>query len=266
MKKIITVFVAVVLLVVVSGCESSSSDKKDELVVGMELAYPPFETKDESGNPSGVSVDIALAFGEYLGKDVKIVNTAWDGLIPSLKTDGLDMVISSMTVTPERSEEVLFSDPYAQAKLAMLTNKESNITSEDDVNNSNVTIAVKLGSTGEFFAKDNYPEANITVLNDESACVTEVLQGKADIFIYDQLTVYRNWQSDTDTLSALFIDQQTPEYWAMATNLDNQELVDEFNAFLEEYINDGGLEDVTEKYLHEEKQAFDELGFTWFFD
>jgi polar amino acid transport system substrate-binding protein len=58
----------------------------DKLVVGMELAYPPFETKDADGNPSGVSVDFAKAFGESIGREVEIQNIAWDGLIPALQT------------------------------------------------------------------------------------------------------------------------------------------------------------------------------------
>lgn len=98
---------------------------RNTLVVAMELAYPPFETKDADGNPSGVSVDFAKAFGEYIGKDVVIENIAWDGLIPALQTGKADMVMSSMTITDERKEKVDFSEPYANALLALLTNKDS---------------------------------------------------------------------------------------------------------------------------------------------
>jgi len=43
----------------------------------MELAYPPFETKDDKGNPAGISVDLAKALGEFLERPVKIENTNW---------------------------------------------------------------------------------------------------------------------------------------------------------------------------------------------
>ena len=143
-KNILGMVIAVV--VCVGTCISCS--KKNErievsrkqttdikpLTVAMELAYPPFETKDTDGNPSGISVDFAKAFGAYIGRTVKIVNTQWDGLIPSLQTGKADMIISSMTITPEREKVVDFSVPYANAMLGILANKNSGITKAADLN------------------------------------------------------------------------------------------------------------------------------------
>ena len=70
------------------------------LRVGMELSYPPFEMRDESGAPSGVSVEIARALGDSLGRAVDIQNLPFDGLIPALKTSKIDLILSSMTATP----------------------------------------------------------------------------------------------------------------------------------------------------------------------
>lgn len=130
-----------------SGKESSSeaggdSQEQEVLTVAMELAYPPFETKDEQGNPSGVSVDFMKDFGEYIGKEIRIENISFDGLIPSLQTGKADMVMSSMTITEERKETVDFSEPYANALLAVLTNKDSQITSVDDLNQEGKKVAV----------------------------------------------------------------------------------------------------------------------------
>ena len=65
---------------------SASTDGKT-LRVAMELAYPPFETKDDAGNPEGLAVDFIRDFGAAYGYDVQIENTAWDGLIPSLQSE-----------------------------------------------------------------------------------------------------------------------------------------------------------------------------------
>lgn len=253
------------LLMLISAC-SSSNLENPKLIVAMELAYPPFETKDEAGNPSGVSVDFAKALGEYLGREVEISNTAWDGLIPSLKTGKADLVISSMTITEKRREEVEFSKPYANSLLAILANKESGIDSIDDLNKPGRKVAVKTGSTGHIFAMDNLDEAEIIALQDESACVMEVSQGKADGFLYDQLTIYRNNQNNPDTTKAIFIPFQDVEYWGVAINKENTELLEKVNNFIDEFNRDGGFDELTEKYLKEEKKAFDELQFKWFFD
>ncbi len=255
-----------VACVVLTACAPGNAAKTDPLVVGMELAYPPFETKDEEGNPSGVSVDFAKDFAAYLGRDVIIENIAWEGLIPSLETGKVDIVVSSMTITEERQKVVDFSDPYANALLAILANKNAGIASIDDLNQSGKRVAVKTGSTGYIYATAHLPNAEIIALADESACVTEVAQGKADGFLYDQLTIYRNWKANEDTTTAVFIPFQDVEKWGVAVKKGNTQLLSSLNDFIKTYTEDGGWGKLTQKYLAEEKAAFDELGFQWFFD
>lgn len=249
-----------------AAASASSSGSGKPLVVAMELAYPPFEMKDDAGNPSGISVDFAKAFGAYVGRDVEIVDTAWDGLIPSLQTGKADMVVSSMTITEERKQSVDFSDPYANSLLAILANKDSGITSIDDLNQAGKKVAVKNGSTGHMYAMNHLQNAEIIVLADESACVTEVAQGKADGFLYDQLTIYRNWQKNPDTTSAIFVPYQDVEKWGVAVKKGNTELLAQINEFIKQYTADGGFDRLSETYMPEEKKAFEELGFRWFFD
>lgn len=270
MKKIIAVLLtAVIGLSVLSGCQSNKAETgtgNKKLVVAMELAYPPFETKDSNGDPTGISVDFAKDLGKYLERDVEIVNTSWDGLIPSIKTGKADAVISSMTITDARKEEVDFSKPYANSLLAILANKNSDIKSIDDLNKPGKKVAVKTGSTGFIYAQKNLTNAEIIALADESACVMEVAQGKADGFLYDQLTIYRNNKANPDTTTAIFIPFQSAEYWGVAVKKGNTELVDKINEFIEQYKKDGGFDALSQKYLKEEKAAFDKLGFKWFFD
>lgn len=76
MKKIIFTLCAMLCVSALTGCsKNSDSGKKDQLIVAMELAYAPFETKDEAGNPTGISADFMKAFEDYIGKDIKIENT-----------------------------------------------------------------------------------------------------------------------------------------------------------------------------------------------
>lgn len=254
-----------ILILAVCGC-GKAKEKEEPLVVAMELAYPPFETKDDAGEPAGVSVDLMKAFGEYVGREIKIEDTAWDGLIPALQTGNADLVISSMTIRPDREEEVDFSDPYANALLAVLVSKNADAETIEDLNKAGKKLAVKSGSTGHLYAESNLTEAELIVLPDESACVTEVAQGSADGFIYDQLTIYRNWQKNQDTTDAIFIPFQEPEKWGIAVQKGNSELLEQVNAFLKEFREEGGYDELVDNWLTEEKEAFDSLGFQWFFD
>lgn len=267
---------ALLLAMGLAGCSGDDSaddgnvsggDSADKtLTVAMELAYPPFETRDEAGNASGISPAFMQKFADEYGYDLIIENTAFDGLIPSLQTNKADAVMSSITITDEREAEVDFTDPYAVAQLAILANAQSGIDDIDDLNQDGRTVAVKTGSTGDVFATKNLTNAQIVRLADESACVTEVVQGRADGFLYDQLTIYRNNQANPDTTKAVFIPFQDPEYWGIAVADGNDELREQLNEFIAQCKEDGTFDELTQEYLADEKAAFDELGFRWFFD
>ncbi|BES64164.1 transporter substrate-binding domain-containing protein [Gottschalkiaceae bacterium SANA] len=261
-KRIILLILFISLALGASGCAKDET----ELVVGMELAYPPFETTDPEGNPMGISVDLAYALGEYLDRPVRIENTAWGGLIPALQSGKIDMVLSSMTIRPDRLEQIDFSDPYADAYLALLINQDSPVQLAEDLNHADRILAVKNGTTGHLVAMDLFPKATINAFDNENACVLEVSQGKADAFIYDQLTIYKNWKlNETTTRPLLEPFQDTPEQWGIGIKKGNDELKNQINAFLRDFKSSGGFSKLQETHLSEQKILFDELGVPLFF-
>src|SRR6185369_16141609 len=180
-----------------------AAERKDTLIVGMELAYPPFEMTDTKGQPAGVSVDLANELGAALGMQIQIRNMAFDGLIPSLKTGKIDLIISSMTATAERAQSIDFSDPYLQTGLCLLVKKSSPVQGITDLDKAGMTVAVKKGTTGHSYASKQLKHARILVLDKEAAAVLEVVQGKADAFIFDQMSTYSNWQRNPQTTRAI---------------------------------------------------------------
>lgn len=270
MNKLLVIVLSSLLAILLSGCgekeqKTETKIEKKVLKVGMELAYPPFEMSKKDGTPSGVSVDFAKALGVYLGREVMIENIAWDGLIPSLKTGKVDLIISSMTITEERKKSIDFSIPYAQSSLAILANKESGVNSIDDLNVVGKKVAVKKGSTGHIYAKDNLPNAEVLAFDKEAACVLEVVQGKADGFIYDQLTIYKNYSRNMDTTVPLLKSfQKDFEYWGVALK-QNDPLKAEVDAFIKKAKADGTFETLANRYLTDAKKTFDELNIPFFF-
>ncbi len=266
MKKMLLASL-LIMVTLFSGCgNQETAQDKNILKVGMELAYPPFEMSNKDGVPTGVSVDLAYALGKALGKEVKIENIAWDGLIPSLKTKKVDIIISSMTITKERAKTISFSEPYAQSSLAVLANKQSGIKDISELNQAGKTVAVKKGSTGHLYAKDNLPNANILVFDKENACVLEVVQGKADGFIYDQLTIYKNWSKHKDTTVPLLKSfQKDFEYWGIALRQNEPILKGKIDKFIAQAKKDGTFDELSYKYLNEARKTFDELNIPFFF-
>lgn len=247
-----------------AGCRPAARPSDNRLIVGMELSYPPFEMTDPKGKPMGVSVDLARALGESLGRPVELENIPFDGLIPSLQTHKIDCIISSMTATPERAKTIAFSEPYLETGLCLLVNKNSPVTSITELDQPGRTAVVKAGTTGHVYAETHIKRARVLVLDKEDACVLEVVQGKADAFIYDQISTYENWSRNQATTRALLQPFQK-ENWAIGLRQGDTHLLTQVNQFLEGFKASGGFDRLGDRYLKDQKEAFKKLGYPFYF-
>ena len=244
-----------------------SSTASKPLVVGMELAYPPFETINSQRAPAGVSVDLAQALGEYLHRPVRIENIPFTGLIPSLLTGKIDLIISSMTDTPEREKTIAFSDPYLSIGLAVLAGTKSGLTGAmeaGDLDQPGRTLAVRQGTTAQAWALEHLKQAKVLVLDKESSAVMEVAQGKADGFLYDQMSVWKNHQEHPAETIALLQPLQR-ESWAIGLRPEEKELREQINSFLKSFRSSGGFERLGDRYLWEQKEAFAKASIPFYF-
>lgn len=232
--------------------------------VGMDLSYPPFETIGPDGRPAGISVDLAGALGAALGRPVQIENMPFTGLIPALQSGKIDLIISSMTATAERARAVAFSEPYLTTGLAALVPAATTAPDLASLDQPGRTIVVRQGTTGEVFARANVREASILTLEKENACVLEVTQGKADAFVYDQMSVFQNAKRHPAKVRALLAPLQK-ESWAIALRPSDTELLAEVNAFLGQFRAEGGFTKLADRYLAEEKAAFTAQGIPFVF-
>jgi His/Glu/Gln/Arg/opine family amino acid ABC transporter permease subunit len=255
-------------LMCLAGC-TAVQDKREPLVVGMELTYPPFEFVDEQGNPDGVSVRMAEALADYLDRPLKIENIKFDALITALKSGSIDCVISSMTANDERRKSIDFSDPYVTTGLAMLVGRDSDIKGLDDLKKPGRIVVARLGTTGENFVRQHLPDAKLNTMQEDPACALEVAQGKADAWIYDQLSIFQHHKNHAKSTRALLTPLR-PEQWAIGLRKGKDgevnALRDSVNVFLRQFRESGGFEKLAGRYLKEERQLVSELGIPFIFD
>jgi|GEM_PF-57415 len=241
------------------GAESRAS-----LTVGMEMANPPFEMRGPGNRPDGISIRMAEDLAARLKRSLKVLDIEWNGLIPSLKTGKIDLIISSLTRTPERAGQIDFSDGYVTNGLCLLVAKNSSIQSVSDIRGGKSKVAVKLATTGYQWAAENLPGVELIVLDESATCVLEVVQGKADAFIYDQISIYRYWkQHQADTRPILKPIRE--ETWSIGIRKGNDDLRKQVNTFLRDYRKNGRFDELAERYMAEEKHAFEKLGVPFIF-
>ena len=195
---------------------------------------------------------------------MRIENIPFDGLIPALKTGKIHLIISSLTRTPEREQSIDFSDPYLRTGLCLLVSKAAAINSIEQVNDPRVSVAVKQGTTGQLYAKEHLTQARVLTFEQDDACVLEVVQGKAQVFIYDQMSVFKRWQQHQDTTGALLKPFQQ-EQWAIGIRKGDNDLKMKVNAFLADFRAKGGFDKLGDKYLKEQKEEFQKIGIPFYF-
>ncbi|MEW5921016.1 MAG: transporter substrate-binding domain-containing protein [Bacillota bacterium] len=122
--------------------------------VAQDMAYAPFEYINDTGEPEGFDCDLIRAIAAEMGFAVELVNTNWDGIIPSLLAGTSDMIISAMTITEERQQSVTFSDPYFEATQYIAVKKDSPIKSLEDLQGKKV--GVQNATTGDFAITDYF--------------------------------------------------------------------------------------------------------------
>jgi len=233
-------------------------------IVGMEMSYPPFEMRGPDNRPDGISVRMAEDLAASLGRPLELRDVEWNGIIPALQSGKIDAIISSMTRTPEREATIAFSDGYVTNGLCMLVTKDSALQSVADLEPGVHKVAVKLATTGHQWARAEMAELQLITLDDAAACALEVVQGKADAFVYDQISIYQFWKRFEDKTRPILTPIRE-ETWAIGLRKEDSELLGQVNAFLKSYRAAGKFDELAGRYMAEQKAAFDAMGVPFIF-
>lgn len=278
-KRIAMILAAVLLIGSLGGCASSKSSSenekgsssKDTLKVAMDLKFPPFSGTDENGEPEGLEVDIAYALGEYLDRDIEIINTDFSMLITALETGEADVVISDMAVKEERKEKVDFSDPYRYGRTLALVNKdfaqENNITNDmspEEFFSIEGERIVGLSGTISVSVPQSYG-AQVEEVTEIASALMEINQNTADVLVGAN-TILGDHAANPDTT---IVYEGIKEYSqsAMAVKKGNTELLEQLNAFIQTMYEDGGFymeagdkyDDAIGEYLQDDSKGLEYL-------
>ena len=130
-KKII--FSALLSLLVIGNVNA------DKIRIGTEGAYPPWNSKDESGKLIGFEVELAWTLCRYIGEQCTIVEQDWDGMIPALIMRKFDAIMAGMSITAERQKAISFSQGYADEVASLAVMKGSSLEGLDTPAGINLT-------------------------------------------------------------------------------------------------------------------------------
>lgn len=191
MKSALAIFFAAFLLLCGASAQAAAQKSvmdniQDRGVMRVGFSsFVPWAMQDKNGEYIGFEVDVAKRLAKDLGVEVELVPTKFAGIIPALLADKFDIIIGSMSVTPERNLKGNFSIPYDYATIEAVANKQktANLKFPEDYNNKDVIIAVRSGSTPAIVAKKMFPNATIRPFDDEAPAVQDVISGRSHMML-----------------------------------------------------------------------------------
>jgi polar amino acid transport system substrate-binding protein len=170
---------------------------KKELVVGTAATMPPLNMTTKDGQIMGMEIDIASFFASSIGVKLTLKPMHFNDLLPALEAGQVDMVLSGMTITPERNLKVAFVGPYFASGKSILA-KAANVDSIDEIgkmNNPDKVLVALKGSTSQMFVEKVTPKAKLVLADDYPQAVSMVRNDKAVAMVADypicMVSVYR---------------------------------------------------------------------------
>ena len=218
--------------------------KRGELRVGLEPGYVPFEMRDDDGEIVGFDVDIAREMAAAMGVKLRIVPLDWNGIMPALLTDQFDIIMSGMTITPERNLWVNFADAYMTVGQTILLRKAlaGKVKTYKDLDSADFTVVTKPGTTAHEAVKKYMPTARIQLFESEAGAVNEVTAGRADAFVYDLPFNAIYYARNKGKL--VFLDTPfTHERLGWAVRKGDPDFLNWLNNFLAQFKGDGRYDD-----------------------
>ncbi|MCX7831658.1 MAG: transporter substrate-binding domain-containing protein [Actinobacteria bacterium] len=264
-KRLFYTLLILSLVLIFAGCAGKSEKSKEEakenkeskietitpgvLTVGSDVAFPPFEFEDEKTQEIvGFDVDLIKEIGKRIGLQVKIQPAAFDTIIQALNAKKFDCVVSAMTITDERKQQVDFSDPYIDSNQSLAVKSGSPIKSIEDLKGR--IVGVQRGTTGELKAqeiKEKYGIKEIKSYDDTLMAFEDLKAGRIDAVINDYpVTAYL---VKKDPFFEIVAEIPTGEKYGIAVRKDSKALLEAINKALADMKKDGTYEKIYKKWF-----------------
>jgi ABC-type amino acid transport substrate-binding protein len=216
LKKIFTQTLFLLLLFAGLAANSQAADapvlkrvlESGQLRVGMTGNQPPMNVRTRTGAFIGLDVDLANMMADAMGVKLTMVPTPFPELLSALKAGEVDLIMSNMSITPQRTVNVTFVGPYMLSGSSILTKsaKLAAISSPGELNKPEFKVAALENSTSQQFVEKFLPKATLVTTQDYDEAVRMVLEDEIDLMVADMticvLSVMRNPDSGLTTLKA----------------------------------------------------------------
>ena len=221
--------------------------EKGKIIVGASLPFDPMLYYAPSGEMIGFEADMIKEIAKELGLNVEIVDVSWEDLFSNLQNKRFDLIMSGITITSDRMEDMIFSDPYLNAGQVMIVRSDnSDITGPEQLKGKKVSV--QEGTTCEEAALKYVEKEDVMAYPKLPIALEHFLNGESDSMIVDYpiaVVIVKN-----NPNLKIIHGQLTAEYYGLATWKGNDALMEKVNTVIKLLKRDGRLEEIEKRWLH----------------
>jgi len=259
MKKLCIILVVIPLFIFFSLSVALSGEALDRIlergyvVVGTSGDQPPLTIRAKDGEMIGLDMDIANLFASNMGVRLKVEMLPFNELLPALESGKIDMIISGMTMTPQRNLRVAFAGPYFVSGKGILTTqaKVERVKDFNELNKPDMTIIALKGSTSQAIVESFISKARLITSPSLESAVQALINGEADALVADFHICAVNAMRYRDKGLAAGGVPFTYEPLGVALPADDLLLVNWVNNFLLNLRGSGDLETLARRWFND---------------
>ncbi|PTQ56792.1 MAG: Histidine-binding protein precursor (HBP) [Candidatus Carbobacillus altaicus] len=219
---------------------------KEKIVVGSDAAYAPFEYIDTKGEIAGLDIELIKKMAELGEFEIEIRNLPWDTLFQEVKNGGVDVAISSITITEERMQTYDFTEPYFVANQLVLVKEDSPIHTFQDLKNAKY-VGVQNATTGHYVVQELLGKTSPKIKSYESTplAIQDMVNGGSDAVVADNAVVLEYIKNNPNVKFRSFDDPSfEKEYYGLMVKKGNQKVLDLLNSALQKAKEEGVIKHI----------------------
>ncbi len=227
---------------------ASESTEKEKFILGLDDSFPPMGYRDENNEIVGFDIDLAQAVCDELGMELVVQPISWDSKEMELNNGNITCIWNGLSVDEERQEKMNLSKPYMKNHMVVVVNKDSDITSREDLIGKNV--GVQKASTAEAAAADDefISQSNMVPYDTNVLALTDLPTGRIDAVVVDE--VVANYQLKGSDDFAILDDMLSEEDYAIAFAKEgSDDIKAKVEAALDKLVENGKAAEISEKWF-----------------
>ncbi|MGF6482933.1 ABC transporter substrate-binding protein [Paraburkholderia sp. JPY419] len=222
---------------------------------GVDPTYPPFESGDTSGKLTGFEIDIGNEICARLQAKCVWVENDFDGMIPGLKARKFDAILSGMSITPQRANQIAFTDKLWSSSLRLVARKGSNVL-PTAASLKGKTVGVQQGTVGETYAKQHWAPNGVTVVpyQNQDQVYADLTVGRLDALLIGDVQAQIGFLQTPRGAGFAFmgdkiVDPASDKGAAIGMRKEDTELREKVNKAISDMRKDGTYDRIDKKYF-----------------